>query len=195
MENDEFDRLFHIQEMNLEKMNQKYAANLIVMTIMGICSITSREYIIQNLKSIIFVLFVQTVNFGCTVYRAQLTEQRQWYRCKFLPTVFKVVKAASYWLMLNVIVDYMDKHMPATNYITGLKWALIISNKGFIAYLAYSILTWEGMMSQYSSWANQTHNQEENNTNNEDNSNYEQEDTDEEEADKDEEENSIKKNN
>jgi len=136
----------HVREMNVENINQKYAANLIVMTIVGLYNIASKEYISENLKNIMFVLLVQTTNFGCTVYRAHLTETKQIWDCKFLPTVFKVVKAASYWLMLNVLVDYMDKHMEVTNYTTLLKWSLIISNKGFIAYLAYSILLSEGML-------------------------------------------------
>lgn len=136
----------HVREMNVENINQKYAANLIVMTIVGLYSIASKEYISENLKNIMFVLLVQTANFGCTVYRAHLTQTKQIWDCKFLPTVFKVVKAASYWLMLNVLVDYMDKHMEVTNYTTLLKWSLIISNKGFIAYLAYSILLSEGML-------------------------------------------------
>jgi len=200
-DDEEVDHAFHVQEMNLENVNQKYAANLIVMTIVGLYSIASKEYIKENWSTIVFVLFVQTCNFGCTVYRAHLTETRQFYRCKFLPTIFKVVKAGSYWLMLNVIVDYMDKHMPETTYLRLLKWGLIISNKGFIAYLAYSVLR---EMKFISANGEDTEEVVDDNSNEEENCgfDYEEEDTDEEdseeedtEEDSDEEDNSRKKNN
>merc|ERR1719330_101852 len=167
--------------MNVENVNQKYAANLIVMTIVGLYSIASKE----NLHTIIFVLLVQTCNFGCTVYRAHLTETRQFYRCKFLPTIFKVVKAGSYWLMLNVIVDYMDKHMPETNYLKLLKWGLIISNKGFIAYLAYSVLREMKFIS--ANGEDTTEEVVDDNSNEEENCgfDYEEEDTDEEDSEED----------
>lgn len=138
-EEDEADRLSLIHEMNIEDINQKYAANLIVMTLVGLYNISRGDYITENMQSIIFALTVQTINFGCTVYRAHLTETRQIHRCKYLPTIFRVVKAASYWLMLNLIIDYMDNHMAVTNWTTLLRWSLIITNKGFIAYLAYAI--------------------------------------------------------
>lgn len=182
-QDEEDEGALHIQDMNLENINQKYAANLIVMTIVGIYSIASKEYINENIKHIIFVLIVQTTNFGCTVYRAHLTETKQLWNCKFWPTIFRVVKAASYWLMLNVLVDYMDKHMEATSWNTLLRWSLIISNKGFIAYLAYSILLSEGMIFDICrSFINQTGDEDEDEDDEENSENGDSSDDEEDET-------------